>query len=285
MDMGGGAPKGVKKAKNPKYPEGTEIKLLADHMPGMKGATATVDHAYATTVYEVTYTDTETGKTVKNHKWVIQEEMEPLDDEDKDKRSKRSEVNRDDRQIRSANLELKTRDADGDQAPVIEGYFAVFGKQTELWPGAFEEIAPAAFDEALSNDVRALINHDTTLVLGRNKSGTLELRADSHGLWGSVKINPNDSDAVNVYERVKRGDVSQCSFGFNIQQEDADFRDDGTVKWTLRQIDLHEVSICTFPQYEDTGVQARKAEVKQHQERALVQKKHNLEERLKKIWH
>ena len=124
------------------------------------------------------------------------------------------------KQTRSLQTELKTRaEPDGQDDMCIEGYFAVFGQETELWPGAFEEIAPGAFDNTLGNDIRALINHDTTFVLGRNKAGTLELKADSHGLWGRVKINPNDTDAVNVYERVKRGDVDQCSFGFNILQE------------------------------------------------------------------
>lgn len=166
----------------------------------------------------------------------------------------------------------------------IEGYFSVFGKQTELWPGAFEEIAPGAFDNTLGNDIRALINHDTTLVLGRNKANTLELKTDSHGLWGRVRINDKDSDAVNLYERVKRGDVDQCSFGFNIVKEETDWREDGTVKWTIQEIDLHEVSVCTFPAYEETGVQARHAEVEQHKKRQLEQRKNNLKERINK-WH
>ena len=188
---------------------------------------------------------------------------------------------RDRRQTRSLQTELKTRAEIDSQDKTIEGYFAVFGRETELWPGAFEEIAPGAFDETLGNDIRALINHDTTLVLGRNKSGTLELKSDSYGLWGRVKINPNDSDAVNIYERVRRGDVDQCSFGFNITSEETDWRDDGTVKWTITGVDLHEVSICTFPAYEETGVQARKVEVAQHAKRQLEQRKNNLKERLK----
>ncbi|WP_442952054.1 HK97 family phage prohead protease [Paenibacillus sp. 203] len=184
--------------------------------------------------------------------------------------------------VRSLHTELKTRSEQDGQDMFIEGYFAVFNRQTELWPGAFEELAPEAFNTTLGNDVRALINHDTTLVLGRNKSGTLELKADSHGLWGRVKVNPNDSDAVNMYERVKRGDVDQCSFGFNILKEDTDWSEDGTVKWTIREVDLHEVSVCTFPAYADTGVQARKSEVEQHRSRQLQQRKHQLRERLKK---
>jgi len=186
------------------------------------------------------------------------------------------------RQIRSLQTELKTRAEPDAQDMYIEGYFAVFGRETELWPGAYEEIAPGAFDETLNNDIRALINHDTTLVLGRNKAGTLELKADSYGLWGRVKINPNDTDAVNLYERVKRGDVDQCSFGFNILEEITDWRDDGTVKWTLTKIDLHEVSVCTFPSYEETGVQARKAEVEQHRQRLLEAKKNKLRERMRR---
>jgi HK97 family phage prohead protease len=165
----------------------------------------------------------------------------------------------------------------------IEGYFTVFNKPTELWQGAFEEIAPEAFNETLGNDVRALINHDTTLVLGRNKAGTLEIKIDSYGLWGRVKINPKDTDAVNLYERVMRGDVDQCSFGFNILDEGTEWREDGTVKWTLRKIDLHEISVCTFPAYEETGVQARHDEVEQHNKRQLDQRKNKLKERLKKL--
>jgi len=186
------------------------------------------------------------------------------------------------RQTRSVQTELQTRAEPDAQDMYIEGYFAVFGQETELWPGAYEEIAPGAFDETLGNDIRALINHDTTLVLGRNKAGTLELKADSYGLWGRIKINPNDTDAVNLYERVKRGDVDQCSFGFNIIEEGKEWREDGTVKWRLIKVDLHEVSICTFPAYEDTGVQARKAEVEQHRQRLLEAKKNKLRERMRR---
>lgn len=189
-------------------------------------------------------------------------------------------MNRDIKQTRSMQTELKTR-AEQDEM-YIEGYFAVYNQETELWPGAYEEIAPGAFDDTLSNDIRALVNHDPNLVLGRNKVGTLELKSDSRGLWGRIKINPNDTDAVNLYERVKRGDVNQCSFGFNILEEETEWRDNGTVKWRLTKIDLHEVSVVTFPAYEQTGVQARKAEVEQHRKRQLEIRKNQLKERLRK---
>lgn len=181
---------------------------------------------------------------------------------------------------RTSLTEFKTREEDGGKR-IIEGYFAVFGKETELWTGAYEEIAPTAFEETMGNDIRALANHDTTLVLGRNKAGTLHLKADSRGLWGEIEINEKDTDAVNLYERVKRGDVDQCSFGFNILQEQTDWREDGTVKWTLEKVDLHEVSVCTFPAYEDTGVQARHKQVEQYREKQLEQWRHNISNRLK----
>jgi len=192
-------------------------------------------------------------------------------------------MSREQRQTRSLRTELKTR-AEGDSGDlVIEGYFAVFGRETELWPGAYEEIAPGAFDNTLSNDIRALINHETRLVLGRTKAGTLELRADNYGLWGRIKINPNDTDAMNLYERVKRGDVDQCSFGFNIVSEETEWRDDGTVKWRITEVDLHEVSVVTFPAYEDTGVSARQKQVEEHRARLLQARKQKLIERVKRI--
>ena len=184
-------------------------------------------------------------------------------------------------QTRSLQTKLKTR-AEEDEM-IIEGYFAVYNTETELWPGAFEEIASGAFDNTLSNDIRALINHDTSLVLGRTKAGTLELKTDSRGLWGRIKINPNDTDAVNLYERVKRGDVDQCSFGFNIISEETEYRDDGTVKWIIKEVDLHEVSVCTFPAYEETGVQARHKQIEQYKQRQLQERKNKLKERLRNI--
>ena len=174
-------------------------------------------------------------------------------------------MDREIRQLRSVTSQFETREAEGDLT--IEGYFSVFNSNYELWPGASESIAPGAFSETLGNDIRALVNHDSTLVLGRNKAGTLELREDSHGLWGKIKVNPNDGDAMNLYERVKRGDVDQCSFGFMIESEETDFREDGSVHWTITRVNLFEVSVCTFPAYEETGVSARKADFAELQKR------------------
>ncbi|MEN2138913.1 HK97 family phage prohead protease [Streptococcus pneumoniae] len=182
---------------------------------------------------------------------------------------------------RSFKSELAVREQqEGQQEKVIEGYFAVYGSETELWSGAFEEIKSGAFDDTLENDIRALINHNTELVLGRNKAGTLTLEADDKGLWARVVINEQDTDALNLYARVQRGDVDQCSFGFNIIEESTEFREDGTIKWTIEKIDLHEVSIVTFPAYEATSVQARKRDFENLQNRTLEVRKKQLKEKL-----
>lgn len=160
------------------------------------------------------------------------------------------------RQFRSVNANFQTRsDAAG---PVIAGYFAVFNDPTELWPGCIEQIAPGAFASSLGGDVRALIDHATRLVIGRTTAGTLALREDEIGLYGEIKINEHDSDAMNLYARVQRGDVSQCSFGFDITAEDYVVSPDGqTCTWTVLDVILYEVSVVTFPAYEATGVEAR----------------------------
>lgn len=172
---------------------------------------------------------------------------------------------RKERQMRSVASKFETRE-DG-EGLFIEGYFSVFNSNYELWPGATESVAPGAFSDTLGGDIRALVDHESRLVLGRNKVGTLELREDSHGLWGRVRINPNDTDAMNLYERVKRGDVDQCSFGFDIIEEETDFREDGSMHWTILRVKLYEVSVVTFPAYEATGVSARKAEYEEIQRR------------------
>lgn len=185
-------------------------------------------------------------------------------------------------QTRSHSTEFRAEQVGEDK--FIEGYFSVFGGVYELWPGATESIDQHAFDDALFDDIRALIDHETRLVLGRNKAGTLDLRVDGRGLWGKVKINPDDTDAMNLYSRVQRGDVSQCSFGFQILDEETEYREDGTVHWTIKKVKLYEVSVCTFPAYEDTSVTARKKDYEDLRARQVQEWKERTKERLKK-WH
>ena len=171
------------------------------------------------------------------------------------------------RQVRSVASNFKTRE-DGEEKR-IEGYFAVFDSVYEIFPGMTESVAPGAFSKTLDGDIRALIDHETMYVLGRNQAGTLELREDDRGLWGSILINPNDQDAMNLYSRVERGDVNQCSFGFDILSEETDFRENGDVHWTIKEVRLYEVSVCTFPAYSETQVDARR------KDKELIMKREN----------
>ena len=74
---------------------------------------------------------------------------------------------------------------------------------------------------------------------------------------------------MNLYGRVQRGDVDQCSIGFNILNENTDIREDGSVHWEIREVELFEVSCCTFPAYEETNISARAAERDEIQKRQL----------------
>nr|DAM27581.1 MAG TPA: prohead serine protease [Caudoviricetes sp.] len=157
---------------------------------------------------------------------------------------------------------MEVREDGGDL--YIEGYFAVFNSVYELWPGATESIAPGAFDDSVSDDVRALYNHNTDLVLGRTSAGTMEIKQDSRGLWGRIRINRDDSDAMNAYARIQRGDITGCSFGFDIADQETEYREDGTVHWTIKRVSpLYEISPCTFPAYQDTTVSARKHDLEE----------------------
>lgn len=183
------------------------------------------------------------------------------------------------RQLRSIPQQFCTRE-DGDEL-IIEGYFAVFDSPYTLWDGVTEIVKPGAFAGCLSGDIRALIDHDTRLVLGRTKAGTLELREDARGLWGSIKINRADTDAMSLYARVQRGDVDQCSFGFDIEEETFVDLGGGKYRWEITKVNpLYEVSVVTFPAYEETAVKARHADLDEIQRREAEAWRANMTKRL-----
>ncbi len=185
------------------------------------------------------------------------------------------------RQATAVMTVFETREAENG-GKHISGYFAVFGSTYNLSPWESESIAPGAFRSSLANnDIRALTNHDTTLVLGRTTAGTLTLKEDDHGLWGDIIVNEQDGDAMNTWARVQRGDVSQCSFGFYIRDEQVDYRPDGGVHFTLLDVDLHEVSVCTFPAYTDTDIAARSAERAEVRRQELESWKDSIRRKLK----
>lgn len=148
----------------------------------------------------------------------------------------------------------------GDTPKKIVGYAAVFNRKSENLGGFVEIIRPGAFRKALeSSDVRALFNHDPNFVLGRKASGTLTLEENQKGL--RYEVTPPDTQIIRdlVISPIERGDVSGCSFSFNVAK-------DGD-KWTeqndmyLREISeisaLGDVGPVTFPAYPSTTVNMR----------------------------
>ena len=166
---------------------------------------------------------------------------------------------------------------------IISGYFIVFDTETELYPGVREEVSPDALVGVDLSDVKALIDHDTAKVLGRTKANTLSLSVDSKGLYGEIIVNESDQEAMNLYSRVQRGDVDQCSFGFEILNEEMIQNSDGTVKFIIKSINLYEVSVVTFPAYQETAVEARSKQIEDAQKRTLQASKDKLKEKLNGI--
>lgn len=191
---------------------------------------------------------------------------------------------RDGRQTRSAQTRFDTREEDGKKR--IEGYFVVFDSRYEIFDGATESVDRHAFDGALDDDIRALIDHETRLVLGCTSASTLVLRVDNHGLWGSIEINPEDGDAMNLYARAKRRDVKHGSFGFEILKERTEVDPTtGAVHWIIEQVKLYEVSCVTFPAYKETAITARAEEYRQIQQRRAAHWAAQRKERLKQWVH
>jgi uncharacterized protein len=185
-------------------------------------------------------------------------------------------------QLNKRDLKTKfnvTRQAENPEELIIEGYFALYESETELFEGVYEIITKGAFTNTLNNDVRALWNHNTQYVLGRSKSGTLEIREDDKGLYGVVRL-PKTQYAQDLHELISRGDVDQCSFGFNILAEDLEELASGAYRWRLNEVELHEISVVTFPAYENTSVQARAKQFEQIQSRKIETRKKDLQKRL-----
>ena len=144
-----------------------------------------------------------------------------------------------------------------DQGTTIEGYAAVFDTLSEDLGGFREIITKGAFKRTLKAgaDVRALVDHDPSKILGRNKSGTLSLAEDDHGL--RVKIKPPDTTAGrDTVESMRRGDLDQMSFAFSVVSDRWETIDGEEVR-TISDVDLHDVSVVAFPAYADTTVAVR----------------------------
>lgn len=163
-----------------------------------------------------------------------------------------------------SNIRIEER---GDNLPSrIVGYTAVFDTPTEIdtgWHRFNEVIRKGAFTRALSEgqDVRALFNHDSNNVLGRNKSGTLTMREDNNGLWVEI-VPPDTSLGRDVMQLISRGDISGMSFAFIIRKvtwSQGESPEDETRE--ILDVDLFDVGPVTYPAYEETTAGVRSHDI------------------------
>lgn len=178
-------------------------------------------------------------------------------------------------QIRNFSTEDMFLETRADGLPIIEGHAAVFNKLSVPFFGFIEKIEPGAFSRAIKEkqDVRALVDHDPSKIIGRTKNGTLELRQDKIGLVSRIKP-PDTTVGRDVTESIRRGDIDQMSFGFVIRKEtiERDGGPDGQDLRIIQDLDLFDVSPVTFAAYEDTDVGLRqfRSWAESHQESRAV---------------
>ncbi len=153
-------------------------------------------------------------------------------------------------------LKVERREGGG---ATLRGHAAVFNQLSEDLGGFREQVAPGAFLEAIEkDDIRALFNHDSNFVLGRNRAGTLRLAEDTRGL--AIEIDPPDTQyARDLVVSMERGDITQMSFGFSVRPNGQDWakNDDGVTVRTIKKVRLYDVSPVTFPAYPQTDIAVR----------------------------
>lgn len=176
-----------------------------------------------------------TAPAVREHRWVI------------------SKSNEQRKQIAYTNLELRAMD-DSEDGWTVSGYAAVFDSPSEPLPWT-EFVRRGAFKKTINDgaDVRLLIDH-TGVPLARTKSGTLTLREDDKGLFMEARLDPNNPDAVKMRSALMRGDVTQMSFAFETIKDG--WNNDRSVR-ELKEVRLHDVSLVTYPAYEETSAEIR----------------------------
>lgn len=164
------------------------------------------------------------------------------------------------RRFADSRIEVRFADGEAQTGTTIRGYAARFNSPSAPIGGRFvERIAPGAFDDVLGDDVRALINHDPRLILGRSIAGTLRLSVDGQGLAYEVDL-PDTAYARDLATSIGRGDISQSSFSFSLDLDGEAWSrgDDGMrVRTILKVRRLYDVSPVTYPAYPEATVGLR----------------------------
>jgi HK97 family phage prohead protease len=153
-------------------------------------------------------------------------------------------------------VELRAADTDS-ESRTVSGYAAVFNQWTEIGTWFREMIQPGSFANAISrSDIRALYNHNPDHLLARTTSGTLKVREDERGLFFEFDMPESRQD---LYDLIKRGDLSQCSFAFTVAKEEWRYnKDDDREERVITEFDqIYDVGPVVYPAYQSTSISAR----------------------------
>lgn len=153
--------------------------------------------------------------------------------------------------------ELRAQVSGDGKKKTIVGYAAVFNKWGSEAYGFREQIAPGAFAATLKEpgrNIRACFNHDPNLLLGTTANGTARFDEDQRGLFDSIDVNENDPNAMSVWAKIDRGDVTGQSFSFVTKKDHWEYPENGLPERTLLEVELREAGPVTFPFYEMTDV-------------------------------
>ncbi len=187
------------------------------------------------------------------------------------------EKQRNDRQVRRFEVQTRIVERKAEEAGeaakelYVEGYAARFNSPTVLFEYEGreykEQIAPEAFAEADMTDVIMNYNHGGKVV-ARIRNNTLELKVDDNGLYVRARLDGTE-EGRRLYEEIKGGYIDRMSFAFTIKEESYD-KDAAT--WTVRKVKrLYDVAAVDIPAYDDTSIEARKADIIAARERAKKQ--------------
>jgi HK97 family phage prohead protease len=212
--------------------------------------------------------------------WQSDDDLDDMDDDEDDLRSVNDlqnekwrsialNLNKDERQSMTTNVERRVNTVEFDvrngeassDGMSFTGYAAVFNSPSEPLPFT-EVIREGAFKRSLKsrNEIKLFMNHNTDVVLGSTRAGTLKLSEDSRGLLAQAEL-PDTSAGRDLSVLMKRGDVSSMSFGFSVPPKGDAWSQDGATR-ELHQVRLHEVSIVTgFPAYEATTASVRSLDI------------------------
>lgn len=175
------------------------------------------------------YMDTEEIRTVG---WVVRDDDEA-------------------RRVAFSNIEVRALDDDSTR---LFGYAAVWDSPSEPLPWT-EYVKRGAFTKTINDgaDVRLLIDHEG-VPLARTRSGSLRLWEDDKGLAMETELDETNPDAARLISALRRGDISQMSFAFRTVKDS--WNEQRTVR-ELREVQLFDVSVVTFPAYEATVAELR----------------------------